>query len=115
MTSAPTFTVSMHTKLVDELDEQLSPFDGIVAIDEIFLQLPIIHEQRHGSRVTRRRRKWLKLHRGRFGWVDIGFSYVQIGKQLHVVELWTDEDWSRPNRSEVDCVLGTRTESRGHI
>ena len=109
MTSTTTFTVFMHPDLVDELDDQLSPTDGIAALDEVFGELPLKHQPRQSSRIPCRRRKSLKLYHGRFGWLDIGFSYVQIGNELHIVRLWHDVDWAKPDRSEVDCVIGERT------
>ena len=66
-----TFTVYMHTELVDRLDECFSPLDGIHAVDGIFLDLPILH---HGQAVDRYRakpRKTFKAYRGRFGWFDL--------------------------------------------
>jgi hypothetical protein len=42
--TSQTFTVMMHSTLVDELDEGFSPMDGIVAIDEMFSELPLLHQ-----------------------------------------------------------------------
>ncbi len=104
------FTVFMHPKLVDELDETFSPIDGIIAIDQMFLELPRLHlgtlPKRPRSRVGRN----LKIFRGCYHWYDLGFSYIQIGNALHVVELWHDYDSGKPNRTDIDVVLGTREE-----
>ena len=35
---------------------------------------------------------------------ELGFSYVQIGTTLHVLELWYD---AHPNLGEMDVILGT--------
>jgi hypothetical protein len=109
MTSASNFTVFMHRDLVDALDEQLSPFDGLQAIDEIFIELPLKHRPHRMIRLSRRRPKSLQLYHGRFGWVDIGFSYVQIGSRFHVVQLWEDQNWAKADRRETGCVIGKRT------
>lgn len=33
------YSILMHATLVDQLDEQFSPMDGIVAIDQLFYEL----------------------------------------------------------------------------
>jgi hypothetical protein len=98
-------TVSMHPTLVDELDEGFSPMDGLVAIDEIFNELPMLHR----AFASRRLRKWagrkLKVYQGCYHWYDsVGFSYVQIGTTLHVLELWYDKS---NNVADMDVILGT--------
>src|SRR5262249_52706101 len=97
-TSQTTFTVMMHTKLVDELDEGFSPMDGLVAIDEIFTELPILHRALAPLRLRKRAGRKLKVYSGCYDWYQsLGFSYVQIGTTLHVLELWYKET---PNLSE---------------
>ena len=86
------FTVVMHPDLVDELDEGFSPMDGLVAIDQMYGELPLLHRalapKRLGNRAVRR----LKVFRGCYDWYSsLGFSYVQIGTTLHVLELWYEE------------------------
>ena len=100
-----TFTVMMHRKLVDELDEGFSPMDGIVAIDEMFAELPLLHRALTPMRLRKRAGRTLKVYRGCYDWYkSLGFSYVQIGTTLHVLELWYDE---HPNLSKMDVILGT--------
>ena len=99
------FTVMMHPTLVDELDEGFSPMDGIVAIDEMFSELPLLHAGVAPKRLRKRTTRKLKVYRGCYDWYkSLGFSYVQIGTTLYVLELWYDEN---PNLSQVDVVLGT--------
>ena len=107
--SDTTFTVSMHPDLVDELDEGFSPMDGIVSIDEMFNELPLLHRALAPTRLRKRAGRKLKVYRGCYHWYrNLGFSYVQIGTTLHVLELWYDEN---PNLNKVDVILGTgRTE-----
>jgi len=97
--------VFMHADLVDELDESLSPMDGLVAIEQIFSELPRRHAANGRPRSIRRDARRIPIFRGRYQWVDIGFSYVQIGDSLHVIELWHDADSRTPNRPDVDVVL----------
>ncbi len=103
--SSTKLTVSMHDTLVNELDECFSPMDGIIAIDQMFLELPQLHPAIAPRRPQKRARRTLKVYRGRYHWYPLGFSYVQIGTTLHVLELW---NWD--NRADVDVVLGTREE-----
>ena len=99
------FTVMMHPELVDELDEGFSPMDGLVAIDEMFSELPLLHVGLAPKRLRKRSARKLKVHRGCFDWYkSLGFSYVQIGTTLHVLELWYDEN---PNLTHMNVVLGT--------
>ena len=106
---AHAFTVMMHPTLVDELDEGFSPMDGIVAIDQMFSELPLLHAGVAPKRLRRRTARKLRVYRGCYDWYkSLGFSYVQIGTTLHVLDLWYNE---HRNLSEVDVVLGTgRTE-----
>jgi hypothetical protein len=100
-----TFIVMMHRTLVDELDEGFSPMDGIVAIDEMFSELPLLHAALAPKRPRKRTARKLKVYRGCYDWYkSLGFSYVQIGTTLHVLELWYDEN---PNLIQMNVVLGT--------
>ena len=103
--TVPTFTVMMHRDLVDELDYGFSPFDGIVAIDDMFGELPILHRALAPKRLKKRAGRKLKVYRGCYDWYNsLGFSYVQIGTRLHVLELWYDEN---PDLTKLDVILGT--------
>jgi len=98
------FTVSMHPTLVDGLDEGFSPMDGLVAIDQMFGELPLLHQALAPKRLRRRPGHKLKVYRGCYYWYkSLGFSYVQIGTTLHVLELWYEEN---PTPEEMDVVLG---------
>ena len=99
------FTVMMHPTLVDELDEGFSPMDGLVAIDEMYCELPLLHSRLAAKRPRKQTARKLRVYRGRYHWYNsLGFSYVQIGTTLHVLELWYD---GNPHLSHVDVVLGT--------
>lgn len=102
-----TFTVMMHRQLVDDLDEGFSPTDGIVAIDQMFGELPLLHQALAPKRLRRRAGRKLKVYCGCYDWYkSLGFSYVQIGTTLHVLDLWYDEI---PNLNQMDVILGTET------
>ncbi len=96
----------IHPVLVDQLDEHFSPMDGLVAINQIYLELPQLHPAAASELGRKRPSRTLKVYRGRYDWFDLGFSYVQLGRELHVLELWNDTDWNDPHRLEVDVVLG---------
>lgn len=101
-----TFSVSMHPTLVDELDEGFSPMDGIVAINDLFVGLPLQHRSREPKRKRWRAPRMLKVYRGGFSWYPkLGFGYVEIQDRLHVIELWFDES---PERHKVDVILEER-------
>ena len=103
MTNA--FTVMMHPTLVDELDEGFSPMDGLVAIDQMFSELPLLHAGLAPKCLRKRTARKLRVYRGCYDWYkNLGFNYIQIGTTLHVLELWYDES---PNLIQLDVVLGT--------
>jgi hypothetical protein len=103
------FTVMMHPTLVDALDEGFSPMDGLLAIDQMFAELPLLHQALALKRLRKRAARKLKVYHGCYDWyMSLGFSYIQIGPMLHVVDLWYDEN---PKLDEMDVILGTaRTE-----
>jgi hypothetical protein len=97
-------TVSMHPTLVDELDEGFSPMDGLIAIDQMFCELPLLHQALAPKRLPKRASRRLKVYHGSYDWYsNLGFSYVQIGTTLHVLELWCADNLSG---SQMDVILG---------
>ncbi len=106
MTNSNNFTVYMHRELVDELDEGFSPMDGITAINDLFVELPLQHRSHEPRHERWRAPRKLRVYCGRFSWYpELGFSYVEIGQQLHVIELWFDRN---PERRTVDVILEER-------
>lgn len=107
MTTSPSrtspFNVFMHPDLVNQLDESLSPIDGLVAIDQVFLGLPRLHAnplfQRHAPRS-------LKAHYAVLDWCGIGLTYVQVGRELHVLDLWSDDDRQRRKKARIVITSG---------
>jgi hypothetical protein len=99
------FAVMMHPTLLDELDEGFSPMDGLVAIDEMFSELPLLHRALAPKRLRKRASRDLKVYRGCYDWYkSLGFSYVQIGTTLHVLELWFDENTDLGQIDVVSCL-----------
>ena len=96
--------VFMHRDLVDELDDGFSPMDGLVAIGQMFDELPRRHAAIAPKHPRRRAGRKLRVYRGRYDWYPLGFSYVQIANALHVLELWIDDE-DKPNRRKIDVIL----------
>src|SRR5580704_8389441 len=97
--------VFMHRDLVDELDEGFSPMDGLIAIGQMFNELPRRHAAIAPKRPRRQAGRKLRVYCGRYDWYPLGFSYVQIGNALHVLELWIDDETDKPNRRQIDVIL----------
>jgi hypothetical protein len=102
----PEFTTIISADLVDALDEAFSPIDGIVAIDQITLELPQLHRTARADFLKQRIGFKRKVYHGRYDWYPLGFSYMQVGTELHVIDLWpVDETGEEPHR-KFDIVLG---------
>lgn len=82
-----TLTVILGHEIANELDNALSPMDGIVAIGQVTHELASIHR-------TSRRRRWfqasLPIYRGLIDWCGIGFDYVEHRGYLHVLAIRDD-------------------------
>lgn len=102
MTTQP-FTVILSPEQTDALDYAFSPMDGIVAIDNVCLDLPEVHQLRA---IDPDNYNTPRVYTGRLAWYPLGFSYVQAGHELHVLDFWFDDDLGTPNRNEVDSVIG---------
>jgi hypothetical protein len=94
----PKLSVVMHHDLVNELDGSLSPMDGLVATDQVFLGLPRLHARSLFLPSVPSR---LKLHHALLEWCGIGFSYVELGDALHVLELWPENDVKRRKKAKI--------------
>jgi hypothetical protein len=97
------FTVILSPEQADELDSTFSPMDGIVAIDNVCLDLPEVHQPRACDPADP---NTPYVYTGRLAWYPLGFSYVQAGHELHMLDFWFDDDLGTSNRSEVDSVIG---------
>ncbi len=103
-----TYNVMMHTDLEDQLDEGFSPMDGIQAINDVYVGLPVVHVPRQSKR-RGRRRKTLRIFTARLAWYPLAVSYVQITNTLHILDIWCDDNPGSPGGIEVDFVLPTTT------
>jgi hypothetical protein len=62
--------------------------DGMVAINEMFSELPLLHPGSASKRRHNRPVRRLKVYCGCYDWYKaLGFTYVQIGTTLHVLDL----------------------------
>lgn len=103
------FQVILASEIEDHLDRCFSPLDGIVAIDQITLELPLLHP-RPVTELRRRLSRRLNVFHGRYDWYPLGFSYVQIGHELHILDLWEVEEKRRWFGPRFAVVLGTDNE-----
>lgn len=109
------FKVVMHPDMVNELDECFSPMDGIQAIGEIFGDLPRVHRNTTARNKRHVGRRVFRIFTGRFNWFPIGFTYVQIGNLLRVLEFWYDEDYHGNRIQELDSVIGVNPDNEEFI
>lgn len=100
------FTTIISKELADELDEGFSPMDGLIAIDQICIELPRLHRPAHRSALQRCFGQTRKLYHGRYDWYPLGFTYEQIGNELHIVNLWMVQETGFFRRRTFDVVLG---------
>ncbi|MGH7242367.1 MAG: hypothetical protein ACREJD_02995 [Phycisphaerales bacterium] len=104
----PAETVSIEHEITDALDHLFSsPIDGAIAVAQLRNELVAVHNVNRMYRLFPGK-NLLRLCRGRFIWMDAGFSYVQHGTTLHVIDVW--RDWHQDGRrlgKEVDVVLSS--------
>lgn len=100
------FTTILSSELADALDEGFSPMDGLIAIDQICLELPRLHRPTRISVVQRWLGSSAKLYHGRYDWYPLGFTYRQIDDELHVISLWPVKETGLFRRRKFDVVLG---------
>lgn len=84
----------------------LGSVDGCGAQVQLYSVLPWLHDRRsrHDSHCGEK----LPVYVGRFGWVDIGFSYIELAGTLLVFTLWPNLLSDDERTHEVDCVLDDR-------
>lgn len=100
------FTTIISTELADELDEGFSPMDGLIAIDQICIELPRLHRPAHRPALQCWSGQTRKLYHGRYDWYPLGFTYEQIGNELHILNLWMVKETGFFRRRKFDVVLG---------
>ena len=94
------FKIILPSELADEIDGTFSPMDGIVALDEIYLEMPQLH--RPISRFGFHR----KTFHGRYDWYPLGFTYQQISNELHIRKVWDADENRLFRRHRFDVILG---------
>jgi len=99
------FTTVLTHHFANQLDECLSPMDGLTAIDQICLDLPRLHRSIRPSIL----RRWFgasrQVYHGRYGWYPLGFTYQQIRDELHILSLWPVREKGLLRRRKFDVVL----------
>lgn len=105
--------VCMASSVADKIDYSLSPCDGLVAIGQVYQDLPVAYAQRP----TRRRWPWqrnsLRVRTARMDWAGIGLDFVEHGGHLHVIDVWHfSADRSLP---KTDCVLAPPTDMDRYV
>lgn len=94
-------TVEITPELAQRIDEWHSPTDGAIAISQLIRELPFVHRPIRTLLDRVLGKTHLRQYQGRFEWTDLGFTYIQIGSELHVLSCW------QANDDAVDTVLPT--------
>lgn len=100
------FTTVLSRELADELDAGFSPMDGLIAIDQICIELPRLHRPAGVNMLHRWIGSSRNVYHGRYDWYPLGFTYRQIGDELHVLNLWSVKETGVFRRRRFDVVLG---------
>lgn len=85
-------SVSIEAGLADAIDHHHSPMDGAIALAQIEAELPDLHRQVRPRRWDAWLPGYARLYRAGLSWSGLGFTYVQIGDVLHVLDVWQTGD-----------------------
>lgn len=81
------YNVLMHNEVGDALDESFSgAMDGAIAVAQVYDLLPLMHRPVPARWWHKLLPNHVRLYRGLLDWGGVGFTYVQIGNTLHVVD-----------------------------
>lgn len=104
--SAPPFDVYIHAELEQQLRSTaiFPEYD----LENLCRELPYLHPSKPKPRQRKHRLpKRPRAFRGHFDCSNSGFTYLQIGNRLHIVEFWIDGRLLRKRgRPPVDVVIG---------
>lgn len=111
--SAPRFTVYLHAELERELCS--TAIFPECDLEKLYGELPQLHPVEAKSRQRKHRLpKRPRVFRGHFDCSNSGFTYLQIGNRLHIVEFWLDRRLLRKRgRPPMDVVIGKLPKSLG--
>lgn len=84
--ASPLYTILMHHEVGDAIDYTFGPMDGAIAVAQIHDQLPLLHRPESLRWWHRLLPSRVRLYRGLLEWGDVGFSYIQVGGTLHVID-----------------------------
>lgn len=104
MTTSRPYRVHLLPGLRDRLDALLGTVDACGAMVQLYAVLPRLHDRRPRT-VARSDDGEALVYLGRFGWVNVGFSYIEVDETLLVICLWPDLLWQEKRTHEVECVL----------
>lgn len=88
-THSTRLTVVIAAEIADAIDHYHSPTDGAIALGQVRQEIPQHHRSQGTWSWLPFRRSRVRLYRGGLEWSGMGFSYVQIGTVLHVVDVWS--------------------------
>jgi hypothetical protein len=104
--TSKTFIVHIHFQLAARLNDEFSVIHGEPALRELRDQLPKLHPTRSRKADVRPRRRFIRVYYGRFNWQNTGFSYIQVGNTLAIIDLWLDREFiAKRRRKHIDCVI----------
>lgn len=106
------FTVYIHAELEQQL--RTTAIFPELDLENLYQELPKLHPVEPKPRQRKHRLpKRPPVFRGHFDCSNSGFTYLQIGNGLHVVEFWFDGRLLRKRgRPPVDVVIGRVPTSR---
>lgn len=104
MTTSRPYRVQLVPGLSDRLDALLNPVDSCRAMVQLYRILPLLHERRRRTDAGPDDGGQL-VYRGRFGWMELGFSYIEVNEALLVIYQWHDLLLKEERTQEVDFVL----------
>lgn len=88
-TPIPRFTVYLHPKLEEQFRDLA--FFPESELEHLYHDLPRLHPTEPEPRLRKNRLpRRPRVFRGNFYSSNSGFTYLQIGDRLHIVEFWLD-------------------------
>lgn len=98
--TAHRYSVLIASPIADEIDRQLSPMNGINAIDQIYFELSENHRPRTGALVPAHRTT--PLYRALIEWCGLEVIYVEHGSTLYILDC---SKASNPWQGDYDVLL----------
>lgn len=108
-TTEQTDIVCLPRWLADTLDYGLSPMDGIIAIGQVYQDLPVVHRQFKPRPRWFHRRNSVRVYRAHMDWCGAVIEYVERDGRLYVIDVWF---YSARDREvpKADCIFDEVTD-----